>query len=283
MGAIEAHAVNGAGEWPLFFEGRSARLFGHVHVPAFPCGEVFVFCHPFGEEKLWAHRVFVHMARELCARGFHVLRYDETGHGDSGGRFADTDWRSRLDDLDAAVALAREIAGAEARCSLLGLRLGATLALACAAERVDVSRVVAWEPIIEGARLARDLIMRNLSSQMASAGRVQETRESLIERMREGEPLNCDGYEVNLRLYEALAELDPRRATPPSVPVLLVSVLASEKQQPKPPLLELAEHLPAGTLETVVEQPFWREVKAYYGRSESLETITLDWLEADRR
>ena len=37
--------------------------------PARASGEVFVFCHPLAEEKLWAHRVFVAYARQLAASG----------------------------------------------------------------------------------------------------------------------------------------------------------------------------------------------------------------------
>ena len=40
-------------------------------------------CHPLGEEKLWAHRVFVSLARDLANAGFVVLRFDCRGEGDS--------------------------------------------------------------------------------------------------------------------------------------------------------------------------------------------------------
>jgi alpha-beta hydrolase superfamily lysophospholipase len=73
-------------------------------------GQGFVFCYPEFEEKLWTERVFVSFARELAARGYHVLRFDSAGHGDSDGEFVHASLSSRLDDLDCAVrALAAEL------------------------------------------------------------------------------------------------------------------------------------------------------------------------------
>ena len=44
-----------------------------------------VFCHPFGEEKLWTHRVFVTFARRLAAAGHAVLRFDHRANGEQMG------------------------------------------------------------------------------------------------------------------------------------------------------------------------------------------------------
>ena len=79
-------------ETPFFFEGDTGSLFGLLHEPdpATPAREAFVFCHPFGEEKLWTHRTYVSMARRLAERGHPVLRFDFLGNGDSDGAFADS-------------------------------------------------------------------------------------------------------------------------------------------------------------------------------------------------
>ena len=73
-------------EKPFIFPNGSYNLFGILHEPEIESnGEGFVFCSPFAEEKLWAHRVFVNFARELARLGYTVLRFDYMGHGDSEG------------------------------------------------------------------------------------------------------------------------------------------------------------------------------------------------------
>ena len=53
-------------ETPFYFANGSHSLFGVLHEPeAAPVNAGFVFCHPFGEEKLWSHRVYVTFARAL--------------------------------------------------------------------------------------------------------------------------------------------------------------------------------------------------------------------------
>jgi len=59
--------------------------------------------HPFAEEKLWSHRVFVSFARALAERGYPVLRFDYMGAGDSSGTTPETSLQTHLDDLRAAV------------------------------------------------------------------------------------------------------------------------------------------------------------------------------------
>jgi len=92
-------------ETPLFFQGSHSRLFGVLHEPAShaPGRLPFVFCHPFGEEKLWAHRVFVTFARTLAGRGHVVLRFDYMGNGDSEGPFERSSVSTALDDITVAI------------------------------------------------------------------------------------------------------------------------------------------------------------------------------------
>src|SRR5262245_18163177 len=81
----------GSTETPFYFGRESSPLFGVFHAPArTTCLPAFVFCHPFAEEKLWTHRVFVSFARRLAAEGYPVLRFDYMGNGDSAGDFRDS-------------------------------------------------------------------------------------------------------------------------------------------------------------------------------------------------
>ena len=82
-------------ESPFFFPRGDARLFGVLHRPSGPVSRSgFVLSHPFAEEKLWSHRVFVSFARALAGRGLAVLRFDYAGAGDSSVDVGGRTWRS---------------------------------------------------------------------------------------------------------------------------------------------------------------------------------------------
>ncbi len=183
-------------EKPFFFPDPTNRLFGVFHeaegAPRLP----MVFCHPFGEEKLWTHRVFVTFARALARRGHPVLRFDHRGNGDSSGAFADSSISTALEDIAVAVETIRSRTPAPA-VGLLGLRLGATLA-AAAGRRARRSCLVLWSPIVEGARYVQDLLRINLTTQMAVYREVRQDRAALVEAMKPGQTANVDGYEVAL-------------------------------------------------------------------------------------
>lgn len=266
-------------ETPFFFPRGEASLFGVWHEPtAAPSGAPVVFCHPFGEEKLWAHRVHVSMARRLAAHGRAALRFDSMGIGDSSGRFQDSSLTTMLADVEAAVDEVRRRTG-QRRVTLLGLRLGATVA-ALAAERLDdVERLVLWSPIVDGARYMQELLRINLSTQMAVYKEIRHDREALVAAMREGQPANIDGYEMTVAMYDEvsavkLADIAGRAATP-------CAVVHIDRQpgKPVPEFDRLVASYPNGTLLFAQEEPFWKEIPRFYGAAPALFERTLSWLD----
>lgn len=274
-------------EEPFFFAREGADLFGMLHTPqnheksAAVQATAFVMSHPFGEEKLWSHRVFVSTARALAARGHAVLRFDYMGAGDSSGMTPDTSLRTHLDDLrTAARELRRRVPGAR-RVGFIGLRLGATFAALAAEEGECDGPLVLWDPVVDGEAYFQELLRINLSTQLAVYGKVQETREVLQEKIRAGTPVNVDGYEIGKVLFEdcARAQLLPAAAKRHAGPTLVVQIVANDKQKERDDLNALAAHYNAGTATRAVEQPFWREIKPFIGRAPNLERVTLEWLE----
>ena len=57
-----------------FCDLNGERVFVVHHRPERPAKRAVVMCSPLGEEKLWSHRVFVSLARDLAAAGFAVNR-----------------------------------------------------------------------------------------------------------------------------------------------------------------------------------------------------------------
>ena len=143
---------------PLYFGTSSARLFGVYH-PAESaqrraCG--VVICPPFGHEYIRAHRLLRQLAAQLSRDGFHVLRFDYLGCGDSAGEPQVGSPSQWMADIATAIDELRDTSEVRRVC-LIGLRLGATLAVRAAERRDDVEAVVLWDPILDGGQHLEDL------------------------------------------------------------------------------------------------------------------------------
>lgn len=141
---------------PTWFGPPDNRLFGWLHLPA--GGQAFgcaILCPPLGREHWAAHRTYRLLAEHLAAQGIAVLRFDYTGTGDSapapeGVPLVD----SCLESVAAAARYLRD-SGAPA-VSLIGMRLGATIAAAAAAACGPISSVVLWDACATGAAFLRE-------------------------------------------------------------------------------------------------------------------------------
>ena len=265
-------------EVPFFFSHHGHRLFGVFHEPVAPLRSAFVFCHPFGEEKLWTHRAFVTFARELAQRGHAVLRFDYMGNGDSAGEFWASSLTSMRADVRRAIDQVREMTGCE-RANLLGLRMGASVAALVAAESPDVDRLLLWAPIVDGGRYMQELLRVNLTTQMAVFKEIREDRDALVEAMRRGKTVNVDGYELGFFLYSEISNM--RLAATRSAhrgPCLIVQI--DRQPRPSPELQQLAacfEHVATLFAE---EEPFWKEIARSYQRPAShLLPLSLEWVQ----
>lgn len=268
-------------EQPLFFRNGSYRLFGVLHRPRTEAsGLGFVFCHPFAEEKLWTHRCFVSLARELADRGHAVLRFDEMGHGDSDGEFAHATVATRVADIRSALATLREQQPGLQRLGLLGLRFGATLAALAAEQEPDLDSLILWEPLLDGGSYMQEVLRSHLTTQMVLYGKILVNRKELLEQMQSGGTVNVDGYELTGVLHDQVAQI--KLTEPPKSfagRCLILQVSKDTGQPPRPDLQALAGSYPQAELVAAVEQPFWREIKQFYGRAANLTEATLSWLE----
>lgn len=277
-------------ETPFFFEHGPARLFGFLHAPEGAGSPLaFVMSHPFGEEKLWTHRVFVSLARALAQRGHNVLRFDYMGAGDSSGMTTATSLQTHLGDLSAALDVLKARCPGVKRIGMIGMRFGASLA-ALLAEQDEAHAshpqlidgpLVLWEPVLDGENYFQELLRSNLSTQLAVFGKVVENREVLQERIRAGGVANVDGYDIGQSLFNSSARKDLLTADAKRHcgPVFVVQIAANEKQKVREDLHGLAKGYGRGAFALAVEQPFWREIKPFYGRAANLQQATLQWLE----
>lgn len=133
-------------EQPVSFANQGERMWGMLHLPASggPHSAVLML-HGITGDKTGSHRLFVHMARALAARGIAALRFDMRGSGDSEGEFQDMTLASEASD--AQVALEWLIGRPEidsARIGVLGLSLGAMVESMLAGRNPNLVRGLAY-------------------------------------------------------------------------------------------------------------------------------------------
>jgi pimeloyl-ACP methyl ester carboxylesterase len=118
-----------------------------------------VLCQPLGTEYTYAHRSMRQLALKLALTGFHTLRFDYYGTGDSAGADSELDPSGCETDVSSAMEALADIAGTP-RVTLIGLRAGANIAAHVAARRIaEVEALVLWDPILsEDLRLLTDAL-----------------------------------------------------------------------------------------------------------------------------
>jgi dienelactone hydrolase len=142
----------------FYFGPDDRRVFGWYHAAveseARDCA--MVVCAPHGYEAVCSHRALRRFAEALALTGISVVRFDYHGFGDSPGDYEDPGrMRAWLDSIGSAIDVARSRSGASS-VVLGGVRLGATLALAAAAERDDIDALILWAALPTGRAYLRE-------------------------------------------------------------------------------------------------------------------------------
>jgi amino acid adenylation domain-containing protein len=142
----------------MFFGPRQS-LFG-VYFPATrPASIAVLICPPVGAEYVRAHFVLRKLATQLARQDVPVLRFDFFGTGDSLGENTEADCARWKADIADACAELRSRSGAR-HVVAVGVRLGGTLLLDVSA-KLDLKRVVLWDPVLSGAEYVDDLRKRH--------------------------------------------------------------------------------------------------------------------------
>jgi len=138
----------------LFFHSQGQRVLGVLHTPeqtpARPGG--LVFLHGWAGYRIGPHQMFTKMARRATGQGFHCLRFDFRGRGDSEGDAARTTLTTMIQDAQAAVAMLCEETGLE-RVALIGDCSGSEVAIGAGILDECVDSLTLWSaPIVGGER-----------------------------------------------------------------------------------------------------------------------------------
>jgi exosortase A-associated hydrolase 2 len=261
-------------ESQISIESHGQTLYGMVYMPSGTPGGSVVLCYPLFEERKSAGRLMVNMARTLCADGFAVLTFDYRGCGDSAGEFSDFSIPHWLADIATAIDFLRQRSPATPL-GLLGLRLGASLALQTAANRSDIDFVVLWEPILNGREHLEQELRKKLVKEMMTFGKGRDSRSALLKALGDGDEIDFDGYPITPELYQDLRSLDLNTAASHFKKRSLM-VQVTSQSTPSKPMVQLQETLQqagaSNELRLVNEPPFWNLVGVMDGSSIIRET-----------
>src|SRR5580700_7842999 len=133
---------------PIWFGPEHRPLLGWFHSPPDARARAgVVICPPVGRDYLQAHYALRMLAEKLAELGLCVLRFDYDGTGDSAGDDTDPDRvASWMASIRSALGVVRE-AGPIAL-SMVGMRLGATLAGMVAEQEEAIDSLVLWDPAV---------------------------------------------------------------------------------------------------------------------------------------
>ena len=201
-----------------WFRSGSYSLLGHLDMPdEQPARSGVVIVPPFGWEDICSYRPLRSLARSLASQGIAVLRFDLPGTGDSSGSALDSDlFPAWIRSVQEAMAELKAVSGVQA-VSVLGIRLGAMLALAAASTGTPIKNLILWGASASGHAVLRELrAFRNLE--------VTEHAEGEAPPAQRVPGLEVAGFLLHRETENALGEFDAVNLPPlPNQSILLLS------------------------------------------------------------
>jgi len=262
-------------EEPIRWDVSGRQLVGVLHHAASgnPRATVLLV-HPFAEEKKFSYRVLVKLARALARRQVAAFRFDLSGCGDSFGDSRDATlghWREEI--ASAADRLGTQFP--DATPVLMGLRLGATLALACAVDASPPPALVLWEPVVSGKKYVNEILRRRMIKEMMTTGRKATGREAVLAQLEADGFLDLDGIAVGRGLIEAVSALDAETlAEGYAGRTLCVQIAFNAKVSSA--LASLAKNMNAAETVGIREQIIWDRVELV--EAVELIEVTAEWI-----
>ena len=143
----------------LYFGPAEIQLLGvfHPSTERVQRSEGILLCYPGPQEYMRIHWAMRRLAGMLSQRGFPTFRFDYHGTGDSAGDSA----AGTLARWQQDIALAHEeliALGQVRQVSIVGFRLGATLAARAVNAGLAVKSLALWDPVVSGSSYLAELM-----------------------------------------------------------------------------------------------------------------------------
>lgn len=237
---------------PYFFGSTDSPLFG-VYTP--PRASVareagVLLCAPIGLEYLRTHYALRLLAAQLASMGFHVLRFDYHGTGDSAGEIGAGQYERWLDNIVLAMEELTELSGNEP--VVVGLRMGAMLALEAAVRRRrEVKGAVLWDPVVSGSEYLAAVTKMN-EEMVALRPVPPQCGEDLL-----GMPFPSD-------LRADIQHLDMKKLVRAMEASDLALVVSEDRAEYRDLFAEIRQARPNSTYRSMEDPVDWNNLKAAY-------------------
>lgn len=140
---------------PVYF-GQDSALYGCYHLPAESHdSSAVLICQPIGHEYERCHRAMRQLAVQSVRKGLAALRFDYFATGDSAGNSNEITLSQMRHDIQQAIEACSSRTSAK-HLTLIGLRLGATLAAQVACFRDEIDSLVLYAPVFDGETLLHE-------------------------------------------------------------------------------------------------------------------------------
>lgn len=194
---------------------RIGDCFGWVHQGS-GSDRGAILCAATGYEALGTHQSWRVLADRLAAAGLPTLRFDYPGYGDSLDAPRGTNAiEASIESIRQAAEFLRQQAGVS-EVALIGLRLGAALAIEAALQGEDVDHLVLVTPVVRGKSfLLEQKAMAKVIAARGGPGAVEELSSDCIA---------IEGFTLDRDAIDKIAEIDLRSIErPPARRVLIAS------------------------------------------------------------
>ena len=137
---------------PVYF-GPDSSLYGCYNLAAdYRQAPSVLICQPTGHEYERCHRAMRQLAVQSARKGMSAMRFDYYATGDSAGDGEELSLSQMLLDIRQAIDHCRDKTGV-AQLTLVGLRLGATLAAQLIGTCSEIDSLVLYAPVFDGEAL----------------------------------------------------------------------------------------------------------------------------------
>jgi len=129
---------------------KNYKLFMHLYL-AERNDTVCIFLNPILDEKKRVQRFQIDLSREMSKRNNTVVRFDYYATGDSEGEVYQFSFENIMSDINFIIDYSKRRFRIKL-ITLLGIRLGADLAMKISDIRNDIQKLILIEPILDGKR-----------------------------------------------------------------------------------------------------------------------------------